>query len=101
MIDVNKQKNQAQLIDNAATNVNSVIGILEDSLDYLSSSSSNRIDSFKTNLETKLTILRQIKKDLNNAANTIRTTAQEIYNNEKAEEERKKREAELAEQNNG
>lgn len=87
MIDVSKHNNKATLIDDAATNVGSVIRILEESLDYLNCNDSNKVDSFKSDIESKLMLLKQIQRDLTNAASTIRTKATQIYNEQKAAEE--------------
>ena len=100
MIDVGAHNNKATLIDDAATNVGSIIRILEDSLDSLNYNDSNKIDSFKSDLESKIILLRQIKQDLTNSASTIRTKATQIYNEQKAAEEERLKAEEEKKQNN-
>lgn len=100
MIDVSKCNSQASKLEDAATNIDSIIKIFEDSYYTLNTSSSTSVKSFKTDINAKISILEQLKSDLRAAASTIRTKAQEIYNRQKAEEEARKRAEEEARQQN-
>lgn len=90
MVNVSNCNNQASKLEDAAKNISSIISIYEDAYDEIKNNESAQINSIKTDIKTKITLLENIKKDLNNQAQQIRTKAQEIYNQQLKEEELKK-----------
>lgn len=89
MVDVNNCNNQAAKLEEAAVNIGSIITIYEDAYDEIKNNKSSQVDNIKNEYKTKISVLQNIKNDLNSSASTIRTKAQEIYNKQKAEEEAK------------
>ena len=97
MINLTQCRKYADKIDEAALEISSLIRIYDDAHYYIKKNTSNDSNDFSTQFYNEANKLRNIKKDLSQIAYTIRSKAQEIYNEELAEQRRE--EAEAANQN--
>ena len=99
MINLSHCRKQADLIDEAAIEVNKLINIYSDASYYIGKNDNADSEEYARQFYNEEIKLRNIKKDLGQIATKIRTKAQEIYNEELAEQRRKEAEAEAANQN--
>lgn len=88
MINLTQCKKNADQIDDAALEINSLIRIYEDADYYMKKNTSNDSTDFATQFYNESIKLRNIKNDLKQIAYKIRSKSQEIYNEELAEQQR-------------
>ena len=93
MINLSQCRKYADKIDDAAAEVNSLIIIYEDAYYYIKKNNSNDASDFANQLSMEAKKLRDIKNDLSNISFKIRQKANQIYNEELAEQRRKVAEA--------
>lgn len=96
MIDLNRCNQQADIINDVSHEVSSLIKLYDEAQYYTKKNQSNDSSSFSTSFYNETIKLMNIRNDLSQIERIIRTKAQEIYNEELAEQKRK--EAEKLEQ---
>ena len=93
MINLSQCKKQADRIDEAIIQISSLIRIYDDAYYYVKKNSSNDSHDFSTQFYNEAIKLKNIKNDLSQIAYKIRLKAEEIYNEELAEQQREEAES--------
>ena len=89
MINLANCRKYADMIDDATTEINSLIIIYEDAYYYIQKNKSNASSKFAEQLYNETSKLKNIKKDLISISSKIEQKASQIYNEELAEKRKK------------